>query len=114
MRLINAHTLKLNDVRDENIERFAILSHRWEDGEVSFQEMQNPTAASNMKGFMKIQKSCQHAVKSSCNYVWVDTCCVNKKSSTEPTEAINSMYRWYQASALSYVFFLDVHAKTHE
>jgi Heterokaryon incompatibility protein (HET) len=87
MRLTNAHTLKLEEVWDENVKEYAILSHRWEDGEVSFQNMQNPAVASNMKGFAKIQKSCEHAVNDGYDYVWVDTCCIDKESSAELTEA---------------------------
>jgi hypothetical protein len=29
-------------------------------------------------------------------YAWVDTCCIDKTSSSELSEAIDSMYRWYQ------------------
>lgn len=110
MWLIDAHTLKLEEVWDENVKEYAILSHRWEDGEVSFQQMQNPAVASNMTGFAKIQKTCEHAINDGYNYVWVDTCCINKESSAELTEAINSMYRWYKASAVCYAFLSDVHA----
>ena len=41
MRLINAHTLKLEEVWDETVEQYAILSHRWENAEVSFHDMQD-------------------------------------------------------------------------
>ena len=109
MWLIDAHTLKLENVWDETKREYAILSHRWEDDEVSFQDMQNPAVASKMKGYAKIQKSCEHALDNGYQYVWVDTCCVNKESSTELTEAINSMYRWYKASAVCYAFLSDVH-----
>ncbi|MCJ1271842.1 hypothetical protein MMC22_011747 [Lobaria immixta] len=110
MWLIDAHTLKLEEVWDENVKEYAILSHRWEDGEVSFQQMQNPGVASSLTNFAKIQNSCEHAVSDGYNYVWVDTCCINKESSAELSEAINSMYRWYKASAVCYVFLSDVHA----
>jgi hypothetical protein len=36
------------------------------------------------------------------------SCCIDKKSSAELSEAINSMYRWYQQSAVCYVFLADV------
>lgn len=62
------------------------------------------------EGFAKIQKSCDQARKDGYQYVWVDTCCINKNSSAELSEAINSMYRWYEASAICYVFLSDVHA----
>ena len=111
MRLINAHTRKLEEVWDENVKKYAILSHRWENGEVSYHDMQNPAGASNMKGFAKILKACDHTVSDGYDYVWVDTCCINKENSAELTEAINSMYRWYQAAAICYAFLSDVDTK---
>lgn len=110
MWLINAHTLQLEEVWGENVKEYAILSHRWEDGEVSFQDMQNPAVATTKKGFAKIRKSCEHAVNDGYNNVWVDTCCINKDSSAELSEAINSMYRWYKASAVCYTYLSDVAA----
>ena len=109
MRLINAHTRKLKEVLDENVKRYAILSHRWENDEVSFQDMQNLATASTKKGFAKIRYSCRQAIKDGYNYIWVDTCCINKDSSAELSEAINSMYRWYKASAVCYAFLSDVY-----
>lgn len=114
MWLINAHTLKLEEVWGESVKEYAILSHRWEDGEVSFQDMQNPAMASTKKGFAKIRKSCEHAVNDGYNNVWVDTCCINKDSSAELSEAINSMYRWYKASAVCYTYLSDVSANAFD
>ena len=110
MRLINARTLKLEEVLDEKAKTYVILSHRWEDYEVTFQDMQNPGVASSKKGFVKIQRTCEYAIKDGYEYVWVDTCCINKDSSAELTEAINSMYRWYTASAVCYALVSDVNA----
>lgn len=42
------------------------------------------------------------------NYVWMDTCCINKESSAELSEAINSMYRWYHVSRSCVAFLYDV------
>ena len=112
MRLVNTFSLKLEDVWDENEKDYAILSHRWEDEEVTFRDMQDLTVASTKKGFVKIRKSCEHAQNDGYKYVWVDTCCINKESSSELSEAINSMYRWYKASAVCYVFLSDVHMRT--
>ncbi|KFY35940.1 hypothetical protein V494_05464, partial [Pseudogymnoascus sp. VKM F-4513 (FW-928)] len=112
MWLINAKTLKLEEIWGETEKEYGILSHRWEDGEVSFQDMQNLALASNRKGFGKIQKSCEQAVKDGYSYVWADTCCINKESSAELSEAINSMFRWYEASAVCYAFLSDVYSNT--
>ena len=41
-------------------------------------------------------------------YVWVDTCCINKESSAELSEAINSMFKWYKDSNHCVAFLSDV------
>lgn len=108
MRLINTKTYKLEDFIDPSTIKYAILSHRWEDEEVSFLAMAALETASRMKGFGKIWKSCQQAAKDGYKYVWVDTCCINKESSAELSEALNSMFRWYNMSAVCYAFLSDV------
>ena len=78
----------------KGVKKYAILSHRWERGEVSYRDMQSLETAKMMDGFVKILKSCQLAKEHGLSHVWVDTCCINKNSSAELSEAINSMYRW--------------------
>ncbi|KAK4461563.1 HET domain-protein, partial [Cladorrhinum samala] len=39
---------------------------------------------------------------------WVDTCCIDKTSSAELTEAINSMYMWYANSTVCYAWLSDL------
>jgi hypothetical protein len=41
-------------------------------------------------------------------YIWIDTCCIDKSSSAELSEAINSMYRWYEESRVCYAYLEDV------
>jgi hypothetical protein len=41
-------------------------------------------------------------------YAWVDTCCIDKKSSAELQEAINSMFRWYKSAAVCYAYLSDI------
>lgn len=69
MRLINATTLELEELWEETEKQYAILSHRWEDGEVSFQAMQNAATASDMKGFAKIKATCRQALADGHKYV---------------------------------------------
>ena len=109
MRLINAETLKLEEVADETTVQYAILSHRWEEEEVSFLDMQSGVEfASRLKGFDKIAKTCLQTLGDGYKYAWVDTCCINKDSSSELSEAINSMFRWYKASKICYAYLSDV------
>lgn len=108
MRLINVDTLQLEEFFDGNIKPYAILSHRWEEEEVTFRDIQDIETASCLKGFEKIQNTCQQASKDGYHYAWIDTCCINKESSAELSEAINSMFRWYQNSEVCYAYLSDV------
>ncbi|KAH8666944.1 heterokaryon incompatibility protein-domain-containing protein [Xylariales sp. PMI_506] len=108
MRLLGAGNLELAEFVGVNIPRYAILSHTWEDDEVSFQDIQSLEDACVKKGFDKIVKCCEQARRDGLQWVWVDTCCIDKSSSAELTEAINSMYHWYESSAVCYAYFSDM------
>jgi len=69
-----------------------------------------PEVARKKKGFTKIEGCAAVAKRSALDYIWVDTCCINKSSSAELSEAINSMFRWYQDSERCYAFLSDVTA----
>lgn len=113
MRLINTSTFQFREFPDERNVQYAILSHRWEDEEVMFQDWdwtpQNGLVKPRlMKGFYKIDKCCEQARKEGLEYAWVDTCCIDKKSSAELQEAINSMFRWYKGAEICYAYLSDV------
>jgi hypothetical protein len=94
---------------DKDIPQYAILSHTWgaDDEEVTFKDLIENTAKCKA-GYRKLTFCGQQAAKDSLQYFWVDTCCIDKSSSTELTEAINSMFRWYQNAAKCYVYLSDV------
>lgn len=106
MRLINTHTWALEEFY-ARVPRYAILSHTWGEGEVSFRDMRSPERQ-RMKGFAKILQTCKLARADKIDYAWVDTCCIDKSSSAELTEAINSMFQWYMHAAKCYVFMEDL------
>ncbi len=56
----------------------------------------------------KIRRACAVALAHGYLYIWIDSCCIDKTSSAELSEAINSMYTWYQNAAVSYAFLADV------
>ncbi|MCJ1292975.1 hypothetical protein MMC34_004528 [Xylographa carneopallida] len=62
----------------------------------------------NKKGFQKIQMCCHKAKTTGLEYVWVDTCCIDKTSSSELQEAINSMFQWYRNAVICYAYLFDV------
>jgi hypothetical protein len=96
------------DFIDNNtIPPYAILSHTWDDEEVTFTDLKDGTAKDKV-GYNKIQFCGQQAERDGLRYFWVDTCCINKSSSAELQEAINSMFRWYQNAERCYVYLSDV------
>lgn len=110
MRLIHVHTFQLHEFvgNPSTFPNYAILSHTWEDGEVSFQDLQDVSLARQMKGFNKIKYCCEQAAEDGFEWAWVDTCCIDKTSSAELSEAINSMYNWYGNAMVCYAYLSDV------
>ncbi|KAI0122658.1 HET-domain-containing protein [Daldinia grandis] len=108
MWLINTWTHQLEFVNEPEEYTYAILSHVWEDDEVSFQDFRAPGKAYKKKGFDKIIRTCQLAASRGLRYAWVDTYCIDKSSSAELSEAINSMFKWYMNSAVCFVFLSDL------
>jgi len=157
MRLINTGTFELEEFMGA-VPKYAILSHTWGEGEVSYQDWQRvrqddrwqslglssqvrfqgheqrvpiyhtpPTdnslfndclSAFNSRGprpgYWKILKACFQARSDGMRYLWVDTNCIDKSSSAELSEAINSMYTWYRYASVCYAFLADVPLATHE
>jgi hypothetical protein len=107
MRLINVSSMSVEEFIGRNIPPYGILSHTWEGSEVSYDEMKVGTARSK-EAFHKIEMTCKLASGDGLAYVWVDTCCIDKSSSAELTEAINSMFVWYKRAAVCYVYLSDL------
>ncbi len=107
MRLIDTETGSLREFIGRSVPIYAILSHTWVEGEeVTYQEY-IAGSSKHKQGYQKILRACQLAKLDKIAYVWVDTCCIDKTSSAELSEAINSMYRWYERSMVCYVFLQD-------
>jgi hypothetical protein len=97
-------------VGGDTIPPYAILSHTWQEGqEVTLDDMRI-SMEKTKSGWDKIMFCAQQAKLDSLNHFWVDTCCIDKSSSAELTEAINSMFKWYAKAAKCYVFLSDVSA----
>lgn len=116
MRLINTTTFKLRDSFTDRPE-YAILSHTWQkEGEITLRELEQNLGQSREKekaGWNKIRRVCEIARDADHNWVWIDTCCIDKTSTAELSEAINSMYRWYGNAARCYVYLSDVTGYKH-
>lgn len=110
MHLLHVEQLELFEFTGDNIPDYAILSHTWEDDEVLFRHFQEGSAM-QWKGWQKIDNCRKQARADGWKYVWIDTCCIDKSSSAELSEAINSMYQWYAGSAICYAYMADYDAQ---
>lgn len=110
MRLLHTTSHHFADFYDDDTPPYAILSHTWNAGqEVTIQEWLNQTDAVKAKsGYGKIHDACRQAKGDTYEWIWIDTICIDKTSSAELSEAINSMFAWYRDAALCYVFLADV------
>lgn len=112
MRLLKRHEtgeLRLTDdyLPNNGIPPFAILSHKWGNGEVLFRDFRDGTAK-NKAGYAKIQFCGDQAWRDGLQCFWVDTCCIDKSNSTELQKAINAMFRWYRDVTKYYVCLGDM------
>lgn len=110
MRLIDTTTLQLVEFPSNDTPPYAILSHTWSSDEVSLQEFAGDHGLIEQReGFKKIKSCCQMAKdRDQLRYCWVDTCTIDKTSSAELSEAINSMFKWYSQAAICYAYLSDV------
>lgn len=111
MWLLDTSTLELKEFTGVNIPRYTILSHTWgsADEEVSFRDMRKHRDTAEWKsGYDKVKNCCLKAAQDGYPYTWIDSCCIDKRSSAELSEAINTMYRWYQNAQVCYVYLVDV------
>jgi ankyrin repeat protein len=112
MRLLQVHksgSFSLIERFGDDIPPYAILSHTWgsPDEEVTFQDLQ-AGLGEHKRGYRKIIFCGKQAADDGLKFFWVDTCCIDKTSSAELSEAINSMYMWYQAAEVCYAYLADV------
>lgn len=126
----HAFNLELHQ-REDTSEPYAILSHTWgklkdeilfedlarycdpeirqSEGYFSVDFRQGPGAVLRQRaGWRKIEAAIKQARADGKDWLWADTCCIDKGSSAELSEAINSMYNWYEGSAICYAFLADV------
>lgn len=109
MRLINTSTLQLDEFFGDEIPSYAILSHTWTKEEVTLQEWQTSKQPTKTKvGYKKVRDACNIAKELGYEWLWADTVCIDKTSSADLSEAINSMYVWYCESAECLAYLVDI------
>ncbi|RPD57969.1 HET-domain-containing protein [Lentinus tigrinus ALCF2SS1-7] len=94
---------------------YAILSHVWGPEEQSFKAIQKLRKRCGATGenprslaCAKIRQCCELAERHGFKWLWMDTCCIDKSSSAELSEAVNSMFRYYSLAQICYAYLEDV------
>jgi hypothetical protein len=114
MRLLNTRTLELRSFVPREVPDYVILSHRWGQEEVTFKDitrcpisdMNSP--ARQLMGFSKVEGTCKLAADDGYDWIWIDSCCIDKESSADVDKAINSMWTYYTKSNICYVYMADI------
>ncbi|EIW53262.1 uncharacterized protein TRAVEDRAFT_82850, partial [Trametes versicolor FP-101664 SS1] len=118
MRLLDTRNGQFHEILNATDQPYAILSHTWDqDGEQSFEDLCKIQARYKHPGYVDIYLSyfgqanaCACARAEGHKYLWIDSCCLDKSSSAEMSEAINAMYRWYEVAVVCYAYLSDVHS----
>jgi hypothetical protein len=109
LQLQGADSFSLVEFLGNDVPPYAILSHVWglSNEEVTYQNLLNG-AGKKKEGYRKLTFCIEQAAKDGLRHFWVDTCCIDKSSSAELSEAITSMFRWYRDATQCYVLLSDV------
>lgn len=108
MRLLNTSDMALATFIGAQTPTYAILSHTWAGDELLLQDLAQLHLHRHKKGYLKLDAACARARADGHAFIWIDTVCIDKTSSAELSEAINSMYEWYQNATVCYVFLADL------
>ncbi|RYP43803.1 hypothetical protein DL768_009664 [Monosporascus sp. mg162] len=117
MRCLDTATFELHH-NQQNVfktEGYAILSHRWAENEITFdrigdyaEELRNTKDSHCIPQLDKIFGACTIARYQGIRWMWIDSCCIDKSSSQEYQESINSMFKWYSDAVVCITYMSDV------
>jgi hypothetical protein len=112
MRLIDCRgdSLRMQEFIGRPPLPFAILSHTWDSEEVNFEAFNDIATRTVAKGWPKIEQTCREAQRCGFDYVWIDSCCIDKTNNAELSESVNSMFQWYSEADLCLVYLSDFDA----
>ena len=90
--------------------QYVMFSHRWEYGEPLFQMVQNISIydLESSSPNIKLQTLCKLAHSLGFQWVWSDTCCIDKKDNVMLQESMVAMFTWYRGSSLTIVYLRGV------
>lgn len=111
MRLLHFDALERlvsTDFSGKTLPPYAILSHRWSDSEVLFEDIASEAYKDKQEGYQKLEFCAKQAVQDNLQYFWIDTCCIDRWNLRERSKSINSMFQWYKNAEQCYVLLSDV------
>jgi hypothetical protein len=115
MRLLNVQTLHFGEFPDRNaVPPYAIASHRWcGEEEVTYQDVQDGSRTSS-QGYLKVKAFADYVTRNfpSIEWLWIDTCCINKQDRDELQRSLISMFDWYRESEVCLAWLQDVESST--
>jgi hypothetical protein len=112
MRLINVHSLKFTEFHnDDKRPKYAIASHRWGADEAKFKDVEQGRKKDSL-GYKKVEAFAEYVRDrvQNVDWLWIDTCCINKDSAAELSYCINSMFRWYRDADICIAYLPGVAA----
>lgn len=106
MYLLNTNTFQLHFFAYD-APPYAVVSHTWGLEEVTPEDIRDLQIARAKQGFSKVVAACRLAHDAGLQFLWFDACCVNASSPAEVSEAVNSMFRWFQHAQVCFVHLAD-------
>ncbi|KAL5388281.1 hypothetical protein PMIN02_007798 [Paraphaeosphaeria minitans] len=121
IRLLHIDRKEFQEFYDlDSVAPYAILSHRWmhaqRNGKYRALELSHSefvAGSGDDRGYGKVDKACEAVRHLSqqlgldLQWIWIDSCCIDKSNNEEHSEAINSMYEWYARSYVCIAYLDD-------
>ena len=87
-----------------------MFSHKWEDNEPLFENVIHIMVYDLEESLThdKLRMFCKIVQDAGLHWAWRDTCCINKGDHSVLQEALVSMFKWYQGSAMTMVLLHGV------
>ncbi|KAK3388015.1 heterokaryon incompatibility protein-domain-containing protein [Podospora didyma] len=108
MRLLNIKTTISSSTGTPNVPDYAILSHVWGSNEFLYSDIFKDEVSVPREKGVKVNRAAQFAREHGDTHLWIDTCCIDKSSSAEVSDTLNSMSDWYENATICFAYLADV------
>ncbi|KAI9675865.1 MAG: hypothetical protein M1822_008874 [Bathelium mastoideum] len=126
---IISHRWGDNETNFQNLQEILQLQESPNSTESIFDDPESYKFSKEEEGLFKIAVACKKAseygfrgedgrgtrqTQAMLEYIWMDTCCIDKTNSDEEDRAINSMFRWYRDAKVCFAYLSDVSQEESE